>query len=419
MAKKVSSRKRKQPHDDSSANIEPRAPRTRSEVRTHRAAWIANASLVMDAVVQPLPELPNDPILKILMGLSAEDICRFKIVCKTWGENLSSSDFAEKHHLSLKMPSETFAIVSLSVGSFFLRAANVPHAKVPLRKIDLPRIQEGVKQFLCSQGMFCYGTDDDSKDVIVCNPISQEHIVVPRIPTLEYDIQGFYFDPISYNFKVIVWCWHAVFMTRWLCMFSSETGVWKTVTPGLWGLVYPGRFLSVGNILYQMEEHNVLSFNMENEEFRIIPMPYGILGYSCSLLEWQGRLCLVHGVKRGELIVWGLGETTWEKLTSLYLDRKFYRKERYPHTCNLGIVGHNESLFIARVVRNSIEVSSFDTEGNTRDINWKFQWNDNLCDNSVLRIYPFTPTLLQCKTIVAKLPWKSPEVGLLLPPAVD
>ncbi|ERN11183.1 hypothetical protein AMTR_s00024p00202820 [Amborella trichopoda] len=412
MVKKlVNSKKRKHLNDASSSEAEDNASPTPEEVYSIDEEMTNDTSLVAaNTMLRSLADLPEDTVLKILLGLPAEDICRLKPVCKSWELQLSSSGFSERHHVSPPMPSETFAIVSLSSGCYFLRTLSLPTAKVALRKLELYRMEGCVKQMVCSHGMMCYRTEDDFKDIFVCNPISQEYIVLPPINNHDFDIQGFYFDPVSYNFKVFVWFWHVGTSSRWLCMFSSEIGYWTTIAPGTWGVTYSGWFLTLHNMLYQTEEYDVLSFNMETEEWKHIPMPSGVSGFQCSLLEWEGRLCLVQGPKRGQLIIWGLAETMWEKVMELSLEKKFYRRDRYPHNYNLGIVSHCRSLLIARIVRNCIEVLAYDSNSSKRDINWKFRWDSKLADNSILRIFPFTATLLKCRTAVDRFR-SSPQSG--------
>ncbi|ERM95676.1 hypothetical protein AMTR_s00023p00205630 [Amborella trichopoda] len=175
------------------------------------------------------------------------------------------------------MTSETFAIVSASSECFAFRCLSRQNAKVALRKLKLHR-EGSVRQFSCNQGLMCHRTVDDGENIYVCNPISQHFIVIPLIPGHDFVIQGFYFDPSSYNFKVWAWCWRIDTSRRCLCMFSSAIGFWKPFALGLWGLAYPGRFLCMQNVLYQIEEDFVLSFDMETEACRAIPMPSGASG---------------------------------------------------------------------------------------------------------------------------------------------
>ncbi|ERN11184.1 hypothetical protein AMTR_s00024p00203170 [Amborella trichopoda] len=409
--KLVNSKKRKHSDDASSLEAEDNASPTPEEVCSIDEEMTTDTSLVAaNTMLRSLADLPEDTVLKILSGLPAEDICRLKPVCKSLGLQLSSSCFSERHHVSPPMPSETFAIVSLSSGCYFLHTLSLPTAKVALRKLVLYRMEACVKQMACSHGMMCYRTEDDFKDIVVCNPISQQYIILPPLNNHDFDIQGFYFDPVSYNFKVFVWFWHVGRRSRWLCMFNSADGYWKTIAPGTRGVTYSGWFLALHNMLYQMEEYVLLSFNMDTEEWKSIPMPLGVSGFQCSLLEWEGRLCLVQGPKRGQSIIWGLAETMWEKVMELSLEKKFYRRNRYPHNYDLGIISHYRSLLFARIVRNCIEVSAYDSNSNKKDINWKFRWDSKLADNSLLRIFPFMPTLLKCRTVVDRF-CSSPPSG--------
>ncbi|KAL4189447.1 hypothetical protein AMTRI_Chr08g207150 [Amborella trichopoda] len=337
----VYSRKRRRSHEVSSSQVE-----TDTSLTAHKNE------------IQSLPVLPQDSVFKILSELTVE---------------LSSANFGEVHHGAPHMTSETFAIVSASSECFAFRCLSRQNAKVALRKLKLHR-EGSVRQFSCNQGLMCHRTGDDGENIYVCNPISQHFIVIPLIPGHDFVIQGFYFDPSSYNFKVWAWCWRIDTSRRCLCMFSSAIGFWKPFALGLWGLAYPGRFLCMQNVLYQIEE---------DFQFQCLQGP---LDFS------EGRLFLVHGLKRGELLIWGLTESTWEKVTKLY-----------PHNYVFGVASYCRNLFVARVVQNCIEVSSYDINGNKRDIHWIFQWDSKLSDNCIIRISPFTPTLLQFKTIVERL----------------
>ncbi|ERN04206.1 hypothetical protein AMTRI_Chr08g168330 [Amborella trichopoda] len=393
------SRKRRQSHAVSVTEVE--MPLIPHEATSIGGGENDNGALVASDKVHSLPELSEDIMFQILSRLPVEPVFRFQCVCKLWKQHLSSPIFAEKHHLSPYQPCDTFAIVSLSSGSFFLRELTAPNACATLRYLRLNSVDGGPKQLACSHGMVCYRTEDENKDIFVCNPVTQEFIVLPYIEDYEFEIQGLYFNRLNYSFKVLVWCWPTGSIRRGLWMFSSETERWKRISLGMQVFIYGGRFICVGSVLYQLGEHAVYTFDMEREEWGSIRVPPGVSGKSCCMMEWDGRVCLVQEPKRFELVIWRLSETIWEKGTTLCLEKRFYRRGSYPHVRDLGIVGHRGCLFVARVVRRTVEVTSYDIDGNKRDIKWRFCSNDKLNEDFSLKIFPFTPTLLQFRTITA------------------
>ncbi|ERN04205.1 hypothetical protein AMTR_s00077p00120140 [Amborella trichopoda] len=366
LQKPVTSRKRNQLHEASSSTVEANTS------RFQEISSIENNE-VEDRTVVSLPQLPNDIIDRIIVKLPLEPICRFKSVCKSWEHHLSSRNFGAMRARSMHMPAQTFGVISVLSRFYFLRSLSQPNANVSLSKLKLNAGDVMTKDMYASNGMICF---DDSNGIFICNPVEKELIAIPRILKWGLEIRGFYFDPFK----------HPILERNYRGLSSVR------VPPkvGVHGL----------HVLHNVEVLCV-TFNMETEEWARIPFPSNFTGEVCSFVEWDGRLCLVHAPKRFELVIWRVTEMMLEKVMPLCLDKRYYSRRIRPHIDDLVMIGHVRFLFIARALTKSIEITAYDIEGNKTAINWKFCLDTKLGCGSLSRIFPFTPTLLHCVTVLA------------------
>ncbi|KAL4189831.1 hypothetical protein AMTRI_Chr08g167420 [Amborella trichopoda] len=345
-------------------------------------------------------EFPDDILLRILSLLPVEIICRFKCVCKSWQQLLSSKDFARIHSLSTTFPSDTIAIVPVPsgfsdaiapvrTGFSFIRITPEDSIESP-PLVRPPSGGESLTQLACSNGMLCY-TTYLNPSIHVCNPVTKQHLTLPVHPYYLPEIIAFYFDPVNHNFKLLIGKEHAV--------FSSAAGHWKQVAGLPASTSWQRPAICVRGICYQVcredNQNRLSAFDMETESSERIQMPLQTMKeckkWLLKLVEWKGQVCLVHRAGDCEFEIWGLIEEdkNWEKVISVPINERFQSKITWKSL----VVPHCNSLFVAQLDWCSVDLSLPENEHGRRKSNWQFKWHDPIGFGVLHGLYPFTPTL--------------------------
>ncbi|KAL4189828.1 hypothetical protein AMTRI_Chr08g167390 [Amborella trichopoda] len=331
-----------------------------------------------------LTHISDDIILCILSSLPTESICRFKCVCKSWQRLLSSQEFTQFHSLSLKLPSDTFALASNGQGFIFLQNSknftqNYSNLAPPLTL----SVSGHLNHFVCSNGIVSY-TIIKNPNIYVCNPVTKQHLTFPFHHFCHPTILGFYFNPVilpqkGERFTMFV-------SATEFSMLSSATGHWKQIAASQDIMCWKQPAICVDGICYQVfnECPNMVSaFDMEKENWEHIPLPV-MDEYEVSftkLVEQEGRVCLVRSAEKNKFEIWRLIKEIkkWEKVLGPFMVREFGFKTAHQWS----IIPHRRSLFFARVSFCGIEQLYLYKNGHLRR---KFNWVRH-------GIFPFTPTL--------------------------
>ncbi|ERN05357.1 F-box protein At5g49610 [Amborella trichopoda] len=360
-----------------------------------------------ELMVQFLSTLPESIVFQILLVLPVESICRFRCTCKSWRELFCSLEFARIHYLSPTPPSEPFALISVSFGFLFLcpsKNFSEKYSRECLPLVNLPSRGILTQNSVCSHGMVCYTTTRDRDIVIVCNPITKKYTVIPKFHSIFLRIKAFYFDHMKRTFKVLVWSEN----NYWI--FSSLTRCWKKVVGSLPDSINKERLLHVHGMCYGVfsneDEKMLFAWNIEQEEekWEVIPLPSRVttqvLRSNCSLVEWEGCVCLVHTHEGHDLGIWKLSkEKKWEEVMEVHIYETFvlggYDFKSPPHRATLDVVPYNRSLFIADVQSWNVELHLYDISGK-RKLSREFHWLAAPSEGGFPRISPFKPTLFDC-----------------------
>ncbi|KAL4189002.1 hypothetical protein AMTRI_Chr08g163300 [Amborella trichopoda] len=185
--------------------------------------------------------LPNELIGQILSSLPVKSICKFKCLSISWKHFLSSPYFARIHYISPLLPSSPFALFYIKKNLFCLSLFDiVKDTEIPLKPIKLLRgdLHQHNNIASHSHGLMCYMIWDfmDFLALSICNPAMQEHIALPKLPLWsgrsKSHILGFYFNPVSLSFTILVtlFIYTSFSAEHWL--FSSSRGHWKKIIGG-------------------------------------------------------------------------------------------------------------------------------------------------------------------------------------------
>ncbi|ERN07501.1 putative F-box protein At5g42430 [Amborella trichopoda] len=205
--------------------------------------------------------LPNDLIERIIPSLPVKSICKFKCLSKSWKQFLSSLYLARIHYISHRLPSAPFALFYTMKGFFCLRLSDIVNgAKIPLKPIKLLSgdHHKQINVASHSNGLVCYmpWEFNDALPLAICNPATHDHIALPRLPQWSRKskgrILGFYFNPSSVSFTILVtfFLYTTIGVEHWL--FSSSNGYWKKITDGFELFPHPATYLCIKGRCYRL-----------------------------------------------------------------------------------------------------------------------------------------------------------------------
>lgn len=201
--------------------------------------------------------LPDDTMEQILVRSNAEDLIRYKSMCKSWQSFISNSRF-----------------VKLNLNHSY----NNNHNKniVGYRSILYDLLQQVGGCFILgsSNGLVCVSTI--YVDILVANPSTREVRKLPK-PTI-HDILslygGFGYDPLTDDYKVIIVDNRHKTRNQ---VLSLKSNVWKVIEQVKYTLISKVGILCNGALHWFMNDENmnevIVSFDLSLEEFKEIPQP--------------------------------------------------------------------------------------------------------------------------------------------------
>lgn len=229
-------------------------------------------------------DLPQDVVIEILLRLPVKSIMRFRCICKLWcslTKDVSHyyDEGSNKFRFAL-FPDETLAL---------------PYYQYPYLELN-----RDAKVLGPCNGLFCLFNGWNA--VALWNPAMRQFRTLPELPLPElpsiprwsYSVFGFGMDPKTNDYKVI---WIRIFYDTegWLDtdtfnhyiqvgVFSLSSDSWRELNGNLApvDLVHYSKFYSYADgFYYWFAGENdinmfILSFDMVNEVFLVIPEPGGI-----------------------------------------------------------------------------------------------------------------------------------------------
>ncbi|KAL6225071.1 hypothetical protein ACLB2K_003923 [Fragaria x ananassa] len=267
--------------------------------------------------------LPEDLIYKILTGLPAKPLMRFKCVSKRWRSLISDSQFA-KTHLQLASAHQTLTHGFLVCTSPYIPQLESSVLESPsfgdrssARKLVHPTEEEGLPVLLlgsCNGFVFtCLRlVGHPSRNYSIWNPTTGFFLNLPD-PEFPYydDYVDYYFRRFIHHgigyvhetdeYKVVV----SANDVSTLKVLSLRDQYWREIT-------YPHKFVDqetegVGLhetlhwVVFDYEpeppqdpEPYMVAFELRNEDFRIMQLPLAAIGedQSLALFSWRGCMCL-------------------------------------------------------------------------------------------------------------------------------
>ncbi|KAJ0617156.1 putative F-box domain-containing protein [Helianthus annuus] len=213
----------------------------------------------------------EDLVEHILVRSDAEDLLRFKRVCKSWHSLITSSRFVNRH---LKHSYNKDRIDN-----------QIGHRRVTYVDDD----QDHNELVGSSNGLVCI-TSFCGSELSVVNPLTGEVTELTRPPYMGFWLCcgfGFGFDSSTDDYKVIVKGKHQTCVR----VMSLKSNVWRVIEEVKYKFITKTGILSNGALHWIVKDQNnkklIISFDLSKEEFEEIPQPDDVK-YECSSSSYLG-----------------------------------------------------------------------------------------------------------------------------------
>ena len=282
-------------------------------------------------------ELPHELMFNIFFLLPVATLLRCKSVCKTWLSIISDPRFVKAHCIESqkRQPSSVLEVASddqLCIDN---------HETKTLFEMPEEYLY-GKSPFVSScNGLVCFA-HHDPRVTYIGNPMTRQFKKLPSPPkepdSRLWRMVGFGFDDVSDDYKFIRFFVKGIHSRSYRIkaeMYSVNEDTWKEVKvpEGLEKFKFP-LFRGVGiflpdqtRVLYFEGFHELLSFDLHDEVFRVhpFPKPGKLPGQGkprrSSLLEFEGSVAKIYEESSGDdetvLSLWTLdgdcGNGSWTK----------------------------------------------------------------------------------------------------------
>ncbi|KAF6162054.1 hypothetical protein GIB67_012438 [Kingdonia uniflora] len=313
---------------------------------------------VSESEIQVFNRLPEEVTERILSQLPISSVFQSRRVCKSWNKLLTSSSFLHLwNKFSLR---ESWFLVYHTCR---IVAAFNPNShkwnNLPLYdRCCLDSTQ--ILLLASSGGLLCFrNRNSDYPTLIVCNPVTGAHKVLPDMPQVRYiDIVGMVAFDCSYKILVTGTVEPAscesiteVYDSRtdnWEHHCCSELEFLQTwyEVHAIW---HEGFFYCLATPLNTSQGYRLIAYDMENRVWidLDVKMPLGDRGLRChSLLICQGKLILAGKIVEDYLIksicMWELKCRSWVKIGEM--PEEILKKIHSPHSVLINCQGHGDLM---------------------------------------------------------------------------
>ncbi|XP_074344588.1 F-box protein At3g07870-like [Apium graveolens] len=273
--------------------------------------------------------LPEELIREILSRACVISLHRCRLVCKSWESIIINPEFLEAQHLrSHKNVPSVLMITSRTdeeerggeEGRFYgHRAATIVYPNYPEYSVNLPIMQpfDNVDFVSSCNGIVCasesfHSRNDFRGNIYLFNPLNWLSKTLP--PSIVYENQHllfvgfdvvFGFDFLSADYKVLKIGYQRIngrlVKLQAVQLYSFDSGLWKEIEvaielPSL--LCYPAcPTLSSGpvvdGVLYLEAVNTIITFDLHNELFGLIPYPSFMHTRKSNVLDFEGSVAVV------------------------------------------------------------------------------------------------------------------------------
>ncbi|KAK1381931.1 F-box domain-containing protein [Heracleum sosnowskyi] len=291
-------------------------------------------------------DLPEELVIEILLCLPVQSLLRFKVVCREWRSHISNPKFVKRHNVrTTTNPKHDYLIISYN---YHYRSSdpdrlcviniNPPHRAISL---NLPTSisHDNFDVVGSCNGLLCldYKRSTErpywrspTKKLYLWNPATGKAKELPRcnisIMTENYDVSlGFGFDFASSDYKVVRTAIRKKkkdSLENRVEVYSLKKNSWKNIEVDSEfdvGDCWRSSAFVMGSLYWisKKQGYSLLSFNLESENFCIIPsLPAGISCIS-DIFEFKESVAVRDFSTRKIINIWTLNDDScWiKKLT--------------------------------------------------------------------------------------------------------
>uniref|UniRef100_M8ART8 Uncharacterized protein n=1 Tax=Aegilops tauschii TaxID=37682 RepID=M8ART8_AEGTA len=254
---------------------------------------------------QPMPNVPEGALVEILSRVPYRSLCRFKCVSKPWLALCSAPDIRKRSPQTLSgffyYEGQRLCFRNLS-GRGPPLDPSLPFLRHSYKNVHVEQFCDSL--LLCNCWNSCFSS---KRDYVVCNPATQEWIVLPPVVFLGQDQEVSHDCPPSVylGFEAAVPSRFVVFATPYnrgglsgeMAIYSSETGQWtyvqtKWASESLLELTRNIRVFLNGtmHLSTRYNYNTMLTVDAEGKVWREIPMPSPKKSVIFCIGQSQGRL---------------------------------------------------------------------------------------------------------------------------------
>ncbi|KAJ9558805.1 hypothetical protein OSB04_013419 [Centaurea solstitialis] len=255
-------------------------------------------------------ELPDEVIVEILSFLPVKSLLRFRLVCRSWLNLISSPKFKLMHLRNFNQLNPRYFVRRIDYDEdeelYNVRYDDEAFGLDIGTDIEFPfdRIRVGYRIVGCCNGVVCLSDDDDSSEgefylddgIILWNPSIRRKLTLPlpmsysyglRYPSAPFLVFGFGYDNISDDFKVVCLAYDECYPTRSrpkVEVYTVKTGIWrKVVFPGdlrcfniqpAWSQIFSNGCVHwICTFDSNWSRYSILTFDVTTELFGEIRLP--------------------------------------------------------------------------------------------------------------------------------------------------
>ncbi|CAA7061287.1 unnamed protein product [Microthlaspi erraticum] len=235
-----------------------------------------------------MDSIPSDLINEIFSRLPAKSIARFHCLSKLWCAMFYSPYFTELFLTrSSARPRLLFAVEGKDAWRFFsLPQPHNSYKNSPSLEVASKMASSSYRGILrgYASGLICFRKTQGDEDTVVCNPITGQHAILPRVRKVSSSRPLLGFDPIDKQYKVL-----SIERGGRYRIMTLETGnmSWRKIQyPAKHNILREG--ICINGVLYYLaytyddtSSVKIVCFDVRSEKFKVI---------DTCVYEWPRRL---------------------------------------------------------------------------------------------------------------------------------
>ncbi|XP_002891475.2 putative F-box protein At5g42430 [Arabidopsis lyrata subsp. lyrata] len=254
-----------------------------------------------------LDSTPCDLFLEIISRLPAKSIGRCRCVSRLWGSMIRGPYFTELFLTrSSARPRVLFAVKRDREWLFF----SSPHPQNLYEKWPLvvatdfhTKFSEDINEYICrySSGLIHFSDRWISKEEVICNPITGQYTILPKLMSYGVSRSVVVFDPIDKHHKVFRMnsvCYNET--VHYIMTLGTEKLTWRKIQcrplsyrDGHEGICINGvyYYFAVRTDKEYYETHVIVCFDVRSEIFKFIEVESF---YNSQLMNYKGKLVAIN-----------------------------------------------------------------------------------------------------------------------------